>query len=168
MSVKEKINYKLILVIIIFILLIAFLTYIFTNKSKNEKDANNSSEPIIVNLLTSVHPNLPWVFKSVKSEISIIPGEITTIEYFVENSGNKTTTGISTFSYFPRHFGIYISKLNCFCYGAQTLKANEKDKYSLTLLIDPEVTKDSKTKDIKEVTIQFTFFDYKEYKENKS
>ena len=32
------------------------------------------------------------------------------------------------------------------------------------MLIDPEVTKDNRTKDVKEVTIQFTFFDYKEYK----
>ena len=29
------------------------------------------------------------------------------------------------------------------------------------------MTKDSKTKDIKEATIQFTFFDYKKYKEKK-
>jgi cytochrome c oxidase assembly protein Cox11 len=36
------------------------------------------------------------------------------------------------------------------------------------LLIDPKVTKDSKTKNVKEVTIQFTFFDYKEHKEQKS
>ena len=48
------------------------------------------------------------------------------------------------------------------------LKAKQKVKYSVVLLIDPEVTKDSKTKNIKEVTIQFTFFDYKDYKENKS
>ena len=49
-----------------------------------------------------------------------------------------------------------------------TLKPKEKDKFTLILLIDPEVTKDSKTKSIKEATIQFTFFDYKEYKEKKS
>jgi cytochrome c oxidase assembly protein Cox11 len=38
----------------------------------------------------------------------------------------------------------------------------------VVILIDPEVTKDSKTKNIKEVTIQFTFFDYKEYNESKN
>jgi len=36
------------------------------------------------------------------------------------------------------------------------------------LLVDPEVTKDSKTKNIKKATIQFTFFDYKEYEEKKN
>ena len=94
-----------------------------------------------------------------------MPGEVTTVEYMVENIGNKESTGIATFSYFPDQFANYITKINCFCYDAKTLKSEEKDKFILVLLIDPEVTKDSKTRDIKEVTIQFTFFDYKEYKE---
>ena len=91
-----------------------------------------------------------------------------TVEYVVENFGNKETTGIATFVYFPNELGDYISKINCFCYDAQTLQPNEKGKFILVILIDPEVTKDSKTKNIKEATIQFTFFDYKEYKEQKS
>ena len=79
--------------------------------------------------------------------------------------GDTNTTVIATFAYFPKQVKKYKSKINCFCYDAQTLKAKQKDKFVLVLLIDPEVTKDSKTKDIKEATIQFTFFDYKEYKE---
>ena len=93
---------------------------------------------------------------------------MTTVEYMVKNLGDKETTGVATFAYFPNQFGNYISKINCFCYDARTLKPKEKDKFILVLLIDPEVTKNSRTKSIKEATIQFTFFDYKEYKENKS
>ena len=48
------------------------------------------------------------------------------------------------------------------------MKSKQKNKFVLVLLIDPEVTKDSKTKHIKEATIQFTFFDYKDYKEKKN
>ena len=94
--------------------------------------------------------------------------DVTTINYVVENRGATETTGIATFAYFPKQFGSYITKINCFCYDAQTLKPNEKGEFVLIILIDPEVTKDSKTKEVKEATIQFTFFDYKEYKENKS
>ena len=122
----------------------------------------------MLNLLTSVHPNLPWNFEPEKSKIIVNPGDVTRISYIVENLGNKATTGIASLVYFPDQFGIYIKKINCFCYDAQTLKPKQKDKFTLVLLIDPEVTKDSKTKDIKEVTIQFTFFDYKSYKEKKS
>ena len=153
---------------ILFVLIITFiLINIYFKILKKNKEAS-VQEPIIINLLTSVHPNLPWSFKAPKKKILIKPGEVKTIEYTVENLDNKESTGIATFAYFPNEFGAYIRKLNCFCYDAQTLKAGERDKYSIVLLIDPEVTKDSKTKNIKEVTIQFNFFDYNEYKESKT
>ena len=151
-------------VIFVFILILFF--YFFYNKIlKQNKIILN---PISVNLLTSVHPKLSWNFKPVKSKINVKPGEVVTVEYIVENFGNEKSTGIATFAYFPNQLANYITKINCFCYDAQTLNANEKNKFILVLLIDPEVTKDSKTKTIKEATIQFTFFDYKEYKEKKN
>ena len=148
-----------------FIILIIFFSFLL-NKFQKKTDA--IVNPISINLLTSVHPNLLWDFKPVNSKVLVKPGEVTTIEYTVENLGSSNSTGIATFAYFPNQFENYISKINCFCYDAQTLKAKQKDKFMLVLLIDPEVTKDSKTKDIKEVTIQFTFFDYKNYKKKKS
>jgi len=154
--------------LILFIFLISiFAFWIYINKLNKENRAR-SLEPIIVNLLTSVHPNLSWNFKPSEPKVYVRPGEVVTIEYVVENIGQNSSTGIATFSYYPKEFGNYITKLNCFCYDAQTLKSKQKDKYSIVLLIDPEVTKYSKTKKIKEITIQFTFFDYKEYKESKS
>ena len=151
---------------IFFFIILIICFYFFINQSQKKKDI--VINPISINLLTSVHPNLSWDFKAVNSELFVKPGEVTTIEYIVENLGDTNTTGIATFAYFPKQFENYISKINCFCYDAQTLESKQKDKFVLVLLIDPEVTKDSKTKDIKEVTIQFTFFDYKNYKENKS
>ena len=154
--------------LVLFIFLISiFVFWIYINKLNKENKAR-SLEPIVVNLLTSVHPNLSWNFKPSEPKVYVSPGEVVTIEYVVENIGKNSSTGIATFSYYPKEFGNYITKLNCFCYDAQTLKSKQKDKYSIVLLIDPEVTKYSKTKKIKEITIQFTFFDYKEYKESKS
>ena len=151
---------------IFFILIIILLFYYFQNLS--EKDKKSSLRPLTVNLLTSVHPALPWSFKSIKPKLFIKPGEVTTIEYEVENLDNKESTGIATFQYFPRDYGNYINKMNCFCYDAKTLKAKESDKYVVVMFIDPEATKDSKTKNVKEITIQFTFFNYTEYKKNES
>ena len=165
MFIDKNKNLKFYLFLFLLIFLIIFF-YFIINKFYKEKEI--TLKPITINLLTSVHPNLKWNFKPIKSKIFIKPGEVTTIEYLVENLGSKPTTGIATFVYFPDQIGNYISKINCFCYDAQTLKPLQKDKFTLILLIDPEVTKDSKTKNIKEATIQFTFFDYKEYKEKKS
>ena len=155
-------------ILIILLLILASLSYVAINKFQKNKDQALILKPISINLLTSVHPNLQWNFQPINSKITVSPGEVSTIEYMVENFGNTETTGIATFSYYPRDFGNYITKINCFCYDAQTLDPKQKSKYTLIFLIDPEVTKDSKTKSIKEVTIQFTFFDYKEYKANKN
>ena len=161
---KKKIS-KFNLILIFFIIL-ALIFYFFINKFQKEKEL--ALEPISINLLTSVHPKLSWRFQPTKPKILVKPGEVTTIEYEVENLSNETSTGIATFAYFPSQFGNYVNKINCFCYDAQNMKPKQKNKFVLILLIDPEVTKDSKTKDIKEATIQFTFFDYKDYKEKKS
>tara|TARA_Y100000590_G_scaffold162023_1_gene185712 strand:+ start:659 stop:1156 length:498 start_codon:yes stop_codon:yes gene_type:complete len=165
MIYQKKNNSKYYFFIFFLLILISFFYFIF---DKVQKDKELVLEPISINLLTSVHPKLLWNFKAVKPKVKVKPGEVITVEYIVENFGDKETTGIATFVYFPNQLGNYISKINCFCYDAQTLQPNEKNKFTLVLLIDPEVTKDSKTKTIKEATIQFTFFDYKEYKKKKS
>jgi len=161
---KIKINkaYLIIFFLLIIILLFSYFENIY------EKDKEISLRPVTVNLLTNVHPNLSWTFRPLKKKLFIKPGEVTTIEYEVENLDNKASTGIATFQYFPRDYGNYINKINCFCYDAKTLKAKESDKYIVVMFIDPEVTKDSKTKNVKEITIQFTFFDYTEYKKDES
>ena len=164
----EKKKFSISLLVLIFFLIFGLLSYVVINKFQKEKDAAKALEPITINLLTNVHPDLPWNFKPLEPKISVRPGEVITIEYIVENLEDNKTTGIATFAYFPNQFGNYINKINCFCYDAKTLKPKQKDKYTVVFLIDPKVTKDSKTKNVKEVTIQFTFFDYKEYKENKS
>jgi len=161
---KRKINK--IYLSIFFLLIIILLFYFF--KNVYEKNKEISLRPVTVNLLTSVHPNLPWSFEPIKSKLLIKPGEVTSVEYLVENLDNKESTGIATFQYFPKQYGAYINKINCFCYDAKTLKAKARDKYVVVMFIDPEVTKDSKTKNIKEIIIQFTFFDYKEYKKDES
>tara|TARA_Y100000590_G_scaffold149502_1_gene171744 strand:+ start:1083 stop:1577 length:495 start_codon:yes stop_codon:yes gene_type:complete len=164
MNISKK-KYTKFFIILFFLIL---FTYFLIDLFQKEKDKSLALEPISINLLTSVHPNLSWNFEPVIPKISIQPGEVTTIEYIVENLGEIEATGIATFAYFPEQFGNYITKLNCFCYDAQNLKPKEKDKFTLILLVDPEVTKNTKTKNVKEVTIQFTFFDYKEYKKQKS
>ena len=49
----------------------------------------------------------------------------------------------------------------------QTLNSGEQKRYSLIFMVDPKVTKDSKTKYIKEAIIQFTFFSKEEYDKKK-
>ena len=145
---------------------IVLLTIFFQNKLEKEK--TKSEESITINLLTSIHPNLPWNFSTLNKKILVKPGEVKTIEYIVENLEDRETTGIATFAYFPNQFGAYIRKLNCFCYDAQTLKPKQKDTYSVVILIDPEVTKDSKTKILKKLPYSLLFLILKNIKKTEA
>ena len=128
------------LYLIIFFLLV-FILLFYSAINKFQKNKERAFQPITINLLTGVHPNLSWEFKPVIQKIFVKPGEVTTVEYMVENLGNKKTTGLATFVYFPYQFGNYISNIKCFCYDARTLKPKENDNYSFVMFIDPEVTK---------------------------
>ena len=164
----EKNNKKITIILISIFVLVAALSFVTIKIFQKKQNIALENHFINVSLITSVHPSLPWKFSTKEPNIKIKPGEVKTIEYIVENPSNRTTFGVATFQYHPKELGNYFTKLNCFCFDKQTLKAGENSKYSLVILIDPEVTKDSKTKDIKEVIMQFIFFDYDEFKKGQT
>ena len=144
---KKKYPNKLILVLSLF-LITTFFVSIFLYKEND-----GSVQPIKAKLITSVHKDLPFEFETEEENISIIPGEVKTINYTVKNLSDKNMSGLATFQVYPSELKDFITKMNCFCYEEQTLKGGEEERYSLVLLVDPKVTKN-----IKEAIIQFVFF----------
>ena len=140
-------NKKLIFTLISIITLIIILYFLFVEKNVN------ISQQIPTKLITSVHKDLPLKFESDQTNIILQPGEIQTINYSVENLGSKSVSVMATFQVYPPELKDFMTKMNCFCYEKQTLKAGEKQKYALVLLVDPYVTKN-----IKEAIIQFVYF----------
>ena len=144
---KKKYRNKLILVLSLF-LIITFFVSIFLYKENG-----GSAQVIKTKLITSVHKDLPFKFETEEENISIMPGEVKTINYTVKNLSDKNMSGLATFQVYPSELKDFITKMNCFCYEEQTLKGGEEERYSLVLLVDPKVTKN-----IKEAIIQFVFF----------
>ena len=144
---KQKYPNKLILVLSFFLIVI-FAISIFLSKENS-----GGNQVIKAKLITSVHKDLPFEFETEEENISIIPGEVKTINYTVKNLSDKNMNGLATFQVYPSELKDFITKMNCFCYEEQTLKGGEEERYSLVLLVDPKVTKN-----IKEAIIQFVFF----------
>jgi cytochrome c oxidase assembly protein subunit 11 len=140
-------NKKLFFISISIITLIIILYFLFVEKNIN------ISQQIPTKLITSVHKDLPLKFESDQTNIILQPGEVQTINYSVENLGSKSVSAMATFQVYPPELKDFMTKMNCFCYEKQTLKAGEKEKYALVLLVDPNVTKN-----IKEAIIQFVYF----------
>ena len=101
---------------------------------------------------------LPWNFKIKENVIDVKIGQVNKAQFEVENYGEETTYGVASFNVSPSSFGQYFSKIGCFCFEKQKLEPGEKAKYILTFYLDPEIVNDLSTKNIKDVTLSYTFF----------
>ena len=110
--------------------------------------------------------NLDWNFKAKSKVIDVKVGQVNRIEFEVENLGNETTHGVASFNVSPASFGKYYSKLGCFCFEKQELKAGEKATYVMTFYLDPDLVNDPTTKNLQDVTMSYTFFSTDYYKQS--
>ena len=110
--------------------------------------------------------NLPWNFKAKKNVIDVKVGQVNKIEFEVENLGNESSAGVASFNVSPASFGKYYSKLGCFCFEKQLLKAGEKATYVMTFYLDPEMVNDPTVKNLEDVTMSYTFFSTDYYKQS--
>ena len=113
---------------------------------------------------TNANGSLDWKFFPEVNTINLKPGEIRSVNFYVENQSQNKTSGSASFNVSPAPFGIYLNKIGCFCFEKQTLQPGEKQKFVLTFFLDPKVVDDNKTKEIADVTLSFTFFSSDYYK----
>jgi cytochrome c oxidase assembly protein subunit 11 len=106
----------------------------------------------------NIDPRLPWIFKPAQETVRIHPGARTIIYYEAQNLVARPTTGRAIFNVTPAQAGQYFSKIECFCFTEQTLKAGEKVKMPVVFFVDPRIRQDEATKDIDEITLSYTFY----------
>ncbi len=132
---------------------------------------SNEAPKIVLDKVVSVRfdtnvNNLDWNFKAKSNVIDVKVGQVNRIEFEVENLGNETTHGVASFNVSPASFGKYYSKLGCFCFEKQELKAGEKATYVMTFYLDPDLVNDPTTKNLQDVTMSYTFFSTDYYKQS--
>ena len=110
--------------------------------------------------------NLEWDFKAKSNVIDVKVGQVNRIEFEVVNYSNEPTAGVASFNVSPSSFGKYYSKLGCFCFEKQELKAGEKATYVMTFYLDPEMVNDPTVQNLEDVTMSYTFFSTDYYKQS--
>ncbi|MDQ3247341.1 MAG: cytochrome c oxidase assembly protein [Pseudomonadota bacterium] len=106
----------------------------------------------------NINPALPWKFEPVQSQIRIVPGARTQVDYRATNFTARRTTGTAVFNVSPAVAGQYFSKIECFCFTEQTLKGGESVDMPVVFFVDPKLREDPETRDIDEITLSYTFY----------
>jgi cytochrome c oxidase assembly protein subunit 11 len=107
---------------------------------------------------TNVAPGLNWRFLPEVAEVSSKVGETQTVFFKVQNAGSAASAGVATFNVQPGVAGAYFVKIQCFCYNEQTLQPGETIEVPVVFYIDPAVQKDETLRDLRSITLSYTYF----------
>jgi cytochrome c oxidase assembly protein subunit 11 len=106
----------------------------------------------------NVAGGLPWRFEPEQTSIEVRLGEVVTVAYRVVNESARETTGVASYNVSPPTVGGYFSKINCFCFTDQRLKAGEKRDMTVVFFVDPALAKDSEQNDLDTITLSYTMY----------
>ncbi len=117
---------------------------------------------IKVNFDSNVDKHLPWKFKHLQNNVILKPGETGLAFYYTENTSTKDVVGIAAYNVTPFKAAKYFTKIQCFCFENQLLKAGQKVNMPVLFLIDPEIENDHNLLDVNEITLSYSFYKVKE------
>lgn len=105
-----------------------------------------------------VNGQLDWSFKPEVRELTVRPGEPTTVMYVAQNTSRTPLVGTATYNVTPDKAGIYFAKIQCFCFTEQLLQPGEKIEMPVTFFVEPSIADDRKMEDVTTITLSYTFF----------
>lgn len=130
-------------------------------KSLLASDMIAGDREITVQFVANTHRNLPWKFRPLQNEIKVRIGENKLAYYYAENISEQPIIGMATYNVSPDKAAIYFNKVQCFCFEQQLLKPKQGMEMPVLFFLNPEFAKDPNLKDVKTITLSYTFFEYR-------
>lgn len=115
-------------------------------------------QKIRVELDTNMASELSWGFKAVERYVEPKIGETIQVNFRITNPSDKPETGRAVFNVTPMVAGAYFNKLECFCFTDLTLKPGETREMPVVFFVDPEIVNHQETKNLKVITLSYTFY----------
>lgn len=116
---------------------------------------------ITIQFTANTHRDLPWLFKPLQHSITLKLGENGLAYYWAENTGNQAITGMATYNISPDKAAPYFNKIECFCFEEQHLQPKQGMEMPVLFFIDPAFAMDKQLKELKTITLSYTFFRFK-------
>ena len=135
------------------------------NQISDEKNINNLKINVLFN--ADVARGLEWNFIPVQRKQVVNLGENNLAFYKAKNSSSEDITGVATFNVTPPKVGKYFTKIDCFCFEEQTLTSGQEIEMPVNFYIDPKIATDPSTKEVKSITLSYTFFNSNAEKQHK-
>ncbi len=128
-----------------------------TTQVSVENNTVATNAPMRIRFSANTMRDMPWEFRPLEPHMDIKIGETNLAYYEAYNPTDEVITGTASFNVAPLELGGYFNKIECFCFTEQTLQPHERVEMPVTFYVDPEILEDPDTRDIKELTLAYTF-----------
>lgn len=118
--------------------------------------SHDASVEVLFNADTA--PGLPWSFRPVERRVDVKVGAQKLSFYEASNVGSEPVVGTAVFNVTPLKIGNYFVKVDCFCFQQQTLQPGETVQMPVSYYIDPAILDDANARDVRQITLSYTFF----------
>jgi cytochrome c oxidase assembly protein subunit 11 len=113
---------------------------------------------ITVRFDAQVAPGLDWEFRPLRKVISVHPGAQSQVFFRAVNRTAAPVTAQAVYNVTPTKAGIYFDKLQCFCFNSQTLAPGQSVDMGVVFFVDPDISTDPSTSEVRSITLSYTMF----------
>lgn len=133
----------------------------FTAKSEQTAPlgiTEDTSRSLWVEFDTTLNAGMPWKFEPEVRRIEVHPGRMYTTHYIAKNNTGHAMIGRAVPSITPLVANKHFVKTECFCFSNQEFEPGEQKSMPVIFMVHPNLPKD-----VKVVTLSYTFFDVTEF-----
>lgn len=105
----------------------------------------------------NVQGRLRWAFYPEQKFVTVSPGETALAFFKAKNLSDEPTIGVSVYQMLPPEAGLYLNKIQCFCFDEQALVPNEEVDMPIFFFIDPDIVDDPRFDGVDEITLSYIF-----------
>ncbi len=124
----------------------------------NAASVQPQTERVTVMFNADVDHNLPWGFHPDQRSVDVAVGEQTLAFYTAVNHADYPVVGRAVYNVTPFKIGSYFSKISCFCFDEQTLQPGQRVDMPVSFYVDPDMLRDPDTREVRQITLSYTFF----------
>ena len=106
---------------------------------------------------SNIDAGMPWRFAPERTTQKVQIGARTLAFFDAANLSDHAITGAASYNIEPESAARYFTKIQCFCFTRQTLKAHEQVRMPVTFFVDPKILADPDARDVTQITLSYTF-----------
>ncbi|NIO40335.1 MAG: cytochrome c oxidase assembly protein [Burkholderiales bacterium] len=114
----------------------------------------DKSRTIVMEFDANVRGDIAWELTPREHKRKIHPGELVQVVFDLKNASDVPVLAQAIPSYGPQRAGLYVKKLECFCFIQQEIRPRENRELTVTLVVEPSIPRDVHT-----VTLSYTMFE---------